>query len=52
MDAADYAQLKDRRERTLTWDDIQHYQRIVVALAETIRLMEEIDALIPGWPLV
>ncbi len=43
--------LKDRRERVLTWDDIQHYQRIVVALAETIRLMEEIDALIPGWPL-
>ncbi|MCZ7540518.1 MAG: DUF559 domain-containing protein, partial [Anaerolineae bacterium] len=34
--------LKDRRERVLTWDDIQHYQRIVVALAETIRLMEEI----------
>jgi hypothetical protein len=43
--------LKDRRERVLSWDDIQHYQRIVVALAETIRLMAEIDATIPAWPL-
>jgi hypothetical protein len=24
---------------------------VVVALAETIRLMGEIDAIIPGWPL-
>lgn len=30
---------------------IQHYQKIVVALKETIRLMAESDALIPGWPL-
>jgi len=26
--------------------------RITVALRETIRLMSEIDALIPEWPLV
>ena len=43
--------LKDRKGRKLSWDDVQHYQRVVVALAETIRLMGEIDALIPGWPL-
>ena len=43
--------LKDRKARTLSWDDIQHYQKIVVALKETIRLMAEIDALIPSWPL-
>ena len=43
--------LKDRKGRTLTYDDLTHYQKIVVALKETIRLMEEIDALIPGWPL-
>jgi predicted helicase len=43
--------LKDRKGRTLTFDDQQHYQRITVALRETIRLMAEIDALIPGWPL-
>ena len=35
--------LKDRKGRTLSFDDIQHYQRIVAALAETITLMEKID---------
>lgn len=43
--------LKDRRGRTLTFADILHYQRIVVALKETMRLMAAIDAVIPGWPL-
>lgn len=41
--------------RTLTPEDIAHYQRVVVALNETIRLMDEIDAVIEafgGWPLV
>ena len=45
--------LKDRKGRTLSKDDIAHYQKIVVALAETIRLMEEIDEVIEqhgGWP--
>jgi len=45
--------LKDRKGRKLLRDDIDHYQRIVVALAETIRLMKEIDAVIDkhgGWP--
>ncbi len=45
--------LKDRKGRTLSKDDIAHYQKIVVALAETIRLMQEIDAVIEahgGWP--
>jgi len=37
--------------RTLAADDIAHYQRIVVAIKETIRLMEEIDRVIPSWPL-
>jgi len=27
------------------------YQKIVVALKETTRLMEEIDELIPSWPI-
>jgi predicted helicase len=43
--------LKDRKGRRLTIDDIQHYQRIVVALRETIRLMAEIDERIPGFPM-
>jgi predicted helicase len=45
--------LKDRKGRKLTIDDIGHYQKIVVALKETIRLMNEIDEVINehgGWP--
>lgn len=44
--------LKDRKGRKLSYDDIQHWQRMVVALTETQRVMEEIDALIPAWPLI
>ena len=29
----------------LTFDDITHYQRIIVSLAETIRVMNELDKL-------
>jgi Type ISP C-terminal specificity domain/N-6 DNA Methylase len=43
--------LKDRRGRTLTYDDQLHYCKIVAALSETIRLMAEIDAAIPKWPI-
>lgn len=42
-----------RPGRVLTDDDILHYQRIVVALKETSRLMAEIDEVIEshgGWP--
>lgn len=35
--------LKDRHGRTLDFDDILHYQKIIVALSETDRLMKEID---------
>jgi len=35
--------LKDRQGRTLTAADIAHYHKIVVALAETIRLMGKTD---------
>ena len=45
--------LKDRKGRMLSADDITHYHKIVVALAETIRLMAEIDRVIEahgGWP--
>lgn len=46
--------LKDRRGRTLSDEEVAHYQRIVVALDETIRLMAGIDQAIEehgGWPL-
>ena len=35
--------LKDRKGRTLTNEDIEHYQKIIVALVETERIMKEID---------
>lgn len=35
--------LKDRVGRELSFDDILHYQRVIVALTETDRLMEEVD---------
>jgi predicted helicase len=35
--------LKDRKGRTLNYDDILHYQRIVAVLCETERIMGEID---------
>ena len=43
--------LKDRKGRKIGVDDSTHYQKIVVALKETIRLMTEIDELIPVWPV-
>ena len=38
--------LKDRKSRTLTNADIEHYQKIIVALVETEKIMKEIDKII------
>ena len=35
--------LKDRKDRTLKFEDILHYQKIIVALTETDRIMKDID---------
>jgi len=45
--------LKDRKKakRTLSFDDVLRYQKVVVALKETMQLMQEIDQLIPGFPI-
>ncbi|MEI6046339.1 MAG: type ISP restriction/modification enzyme [Chloroflexota bacterium] len=46
--------LKDRKGRKLNFDDLKHYQRVVAALAQTSRLMAEVDSIIEehgGWPL-
>ena len=43
--------LKDRRGRQLSYDDLTHYQQVVVALQKTIDLMTAIDAAIPEWPI-
>ena len=45
--------LKDRKGRTLSDEDVAHYQKIVVALYRTIRIMAKIDEVIEahgGWP--
>ena len=42
--------LKDRKGKTLTHTDIMHYQKIIVALTETNRLMKEIDKITLGTP--
>ena len=36
---------KDRKGRTLDFEDIFHYQKIIVALTETHRIMQEIDTI-------
>ena len=37
--------LKDRNGRKLEWEDIANYQKIIVALSETDRIMNEIDGI-------
>ena len=41
---------KDRQGRNLSYDDLTHYQKVIVALTETTRLMPAFDAAIPGFP--
>ncbi len=46
--------LKDRRGRELSSEDVDHYQKIVIALGETTRQMGLVDAAIEsagGWPV-
>jgi len=35
--------LKDRKGRELSFEDVRHYQRIIVALTETARIMGKVD---------
>jgi predicted helicase len=43
---------KDRKKanRSLSFDEVLHYQRIVVAMKETMQIMAEIDEVIPDFP--
>ena len=46
--------LKDRKGRVLSFDDLEHYRRMVGVLAETEETMRDIDTVIAdhgGWPL-
>jgi len=38
--------LKDRKGRTLTNEDIEHYQKMIISLTETDRIMKEIDKIL------
>ncbi|XZO01486.1 MAG: type ISP restriction/modification enzyme [Microcoleus sp.] len=44
--------LKDRKKanRSLSFDEVLHYQRVVVAMKETMQIMAKIDDVIPGFP--
>ena len=45
--------LKDRRGRTLSYDELTHYQHVISALARTLEIQNEIDIAIAssgGWP--
>jgi predicted helicase len=46
--------LKDRKnaKRELSTPEINHYQKIVISLTETFRIMQEIDQIIPGFPII
>ena len=35
--------LKDRKSRTLNYDDLEHYQKIITALCKTDKLMQQVD---------
>jgi predicted helicase len=45
--------LKERKDRTLSLNELEHYRKIVANIGETIRLMEKVDEVIAsagGWP--
>jgi predicted helicase len=46
--------LKDRKnaKRELSTPEINHYQKVVISLTETFRIMQEIDRIIPGFPII
>ena len=46
--------LKDRKDRTLSYEDITHYRSMCAVLAETPKVMARVDEIIEahgGWPL-
>jgi hypothetical protein len=43
--------LKDRKGRTLSYDDVEHYRHVTEAIRQTLRLMAEVDEAVPSWPM-
>jgi predicted helicase len=44
--------LGSRKGRELSHDELTQYQRIVAVLGRTLELMDELEKMIPAWPLV
>lgn len=47
--------LKSRKGRVLTFDELEHFQKIIALVEESIRLVDEIEDVIEeagGWPLI
>ncbi|MDP2691083.1 MAG: type ISP restriction/modification enzyme, partial [bacterium] len=44
--------LKDRKGRTLSNEEIEHYQKMIVALVETERIMKEIDEVVSKTSII
>jgi hypothetical protein len=40
-----------RRGRRLSYDDLTHYRKMLVAIRKTIEIMEQIDNAVPRWPI-
>lgn len=38
--------LKDRKCRTLSYEEVEHYQKMIIAISKTIEIMEEIDKIV------
>lgn len=43
--------LKDRKDRTLSFDELEHYRAVLGAIKATMRIQKEIDKAITTWPL-
>jgi hypothetical protein len=40
--------LKDRKGRSLSSDDVEHYRKVITAIKHTINLQHKIDKIYPG----
>ncbi|WP_157596627.1 type ISP restriction/modification enzyme [Saccharomonospora saliphila] len=43
--------LKSRQGDSLTYDELRNFQRVCSAISRTIELMDELDVLVPAWPI-
>lgn len=41
--------IKDRRGKTLSYADLEHYQRMITSIFESLQITDEIDEVAPVW---